>query len=137
MSATAVPVSPEWLALREPADAAARSPELAERLARRLPAAGPLLIHDLGGGSGAMRRWLAPRLAGPQHWVVHDRDERLLELAAVTSETRRSDITRLAPGELAGASLVTASALLDLLTRDELHRMLANATPFNAAAKAA
>jgi len=76
----AVGVSPEWLALREPADAAARSAELADRLARHLPA-GPLLIHDLGGGSGAMGRWLAPRLPGLQHWVMHDRDADLLELA--------------------------------------------------------
>ena len=35
----AVRVSPEWLELREPADAAARSAELAARLARHLPAA--------------------------------------------------------------------------------------------------
>jgi hypothetical protein len=123
-------VTPDWLALREPADAAARSAELADRLARRL--SGPLLIHDLGGGSGAMGRWLAPRLPGPQHWVVHDRDPDLLALAlahppdaaSVTVEARQSDITRLAPGALAGASLVTASALLDLLTEDELRRML-------------
>jgi hypothetical protein len=121
---TAAAVTPEWLELREPADAAARSTELAERLARHLPA-GPLVIHDLGGGSGAMGRWLAPRLPAPQHWIVHDRDERLLELAAVSFEARRSDITRLAPGELEGASLVVASALLDMLTADELARMLA------------
>ena len=44
-------------------------------------AADRLVIHDLGGGSGAMGRWLAPRLPGPQHWVVHDRDPDLLELA--------------------------------------------------------
>jgi hypothetical protein len=124
MSAAAAPVTAEWLVLREPADVAARSGELAERLALHLPAAGPLVIHDLGGGSGAMGRWLAPRLRRPQHWVVHDRDPELLELAAATFETRRSDITRLAPGDLAGASLVTASALLDLLTREELDRML-------------
>ncbi len=136
MIAEAVRVSPEWLSLREPADAAARSAELAERLGRHLAAAGRLVIHDLGGGSGAMGRWLAPRLPGPQHWVVHDRDADLLKLAvagapgpaadgtAVTVEARRSDITRLAPRDLAGASLVTASALLDLLTADELVRML-------------
>jgi hypothetical protein len=128
MSATAVRVSPEWLALREPADAAARSTELAERLARDL--VGPLVIHDLGGGSGAMGRWLAPRLPGPQHWVVHDRDADLLELAVaaapgpVTVEARHSDITRLTLDDLAGASLVTASALLDMLTADELARIL-------------
>ena len=130
MSAVGVRVSPEWLLLREPADAAARSAELADRLGRHLATTGRLVIHDLGGGSGAMGRWLAPRLPGPQHWVVHDRDAGLLKLAVadargpVTVEGRRSDITRLARGELAGASLVTASALLDLLTADELVRLL-------------
>jgi Methyltransferase domain len=130
MTATAVRVSPEWLRLREPADAAARSTELVDRLRRRLAKAGPLLIHDLGGGSGAMGRWLAPRLPGRQHWVVHDRDADLLKLAVsalaagVTAEVRRSDITRLAPGDLAGADLIVSSALLDLLTADELARML-------------
>jgi hypothetical protein len=130
MTATAVQVSPEWLRLREPVDAAARSAELLERLWRRLATAGPLVIHDLGGGSGAMARWLAPRLPGQQHWVVHDRDAGLLELAvatgpaAVTVEARRSDITRLTPDDLAGASLITASALLDMLTVEGLARIL-------------
>ena len=130
MSATAVLTFPEWLRLREPADAEARSGELVEELRHHLPA-GPLVIHDLGGGSGAMGRWLAPRLPQPQHWVVHDRDEDLLALAVadpppgVTVEARRGDITRLAPDALAGADVVVASALLDMLTADELTRMLA------------
>jgi hypothetical protein len=132
MSACAVRVSPHWLALREPADAAARSGELAERLAGRLRPAGRLVIHDLGAGDGAMGRWLAPRLPGPQHWVLHDRDADLLaramahvpRMATVTLEPRASDITCLAPAELAGASLITASALLDMLTADELARIL-------------
>jgi hypothetical protein len=140
MSAEGVRVSPEWLLLREPADAAARSAELAERLGRHLATAGRLVIHDLGGGSGAMGRWLAPRLPGPQHWVVHDRDAGLLKLAAadalgpaadgaaVTVEARRSDIARLAPGDLAGASLIVASALLDMLTADELVGVLGACT---------
>jgi hypothetical protein len=141
-----VRVSPEWLALREPADAAARSAELVERVARHLRPTGPLVIHDLGGGEGAMARWLAPRLPGPQHWVIHDRDTDLLELAvagrpefapgtgagagraaggpAVSVEARRADVTRLEPDDLAGASLVVASALLDMLTVDELPAML-------------
>lgn len=117
-------VSRRWLALREPADAAARSVELVTRL----PPTDRWLIHDLGCGTGAMGRWLAPLLPGPQHWVVHDRDEDLLEVAAsdvprggsVTVETRQSDITQLEPGELAGATLITASALLDMLTDEEL-----------------
>src|ERR671910_270107 len=126
-----VRVSPEWLGLREPADAAARSAGLAERLRLHLAPAGRLEIHDLGGGSGAMGRWLAPRLPGPQHWVVHDRDEDLLELAvtdaptAATVEAKSSDLTRLTRDELAGASFVTASALLDLLTAETLARVLA------------
>src|SRR5262245_16913528 len=99
MSAAAVRVSPAWLELREPADAAARSEALAGVLARSLPATGGLVIHDLGGGSGSMGRWLAPRLPGPQHWVVHDRDADLLELVTApqgaTLETRWADVTRL------------------------------------------
>jgi hypothetical protein len=71
---------------------------------------------------------------------VHDRDAVLLELAvadppgpaadgaAVTVEARRSDITRLAPGDLAGASLIVASALLDMLTANELAGMLGACT---------
>jgi hypothetical protein len=127
MSATAVRVSPEWLALREPADAAARSAELAARLGWYVAA--PLVIHDLGGGSGAMGRWLAPRLPGPQRWVVHDRDPDLLALAAGPGvEVRRSDIAELTAEDLAGADVVTASALLDLLTADELAGVLAACT---------
>ena len=94
--------------------------------------AGPLVIHDLGCGSGAMGRWLAPLLPGPQRWVLHDRDPDLLAVAeanqpgtardgsAVTVETRLSDVTRFGRSELADATLITASALLDLLTADEL-----------------
>jgi hypothetical protein len=136
MTDEVVRVSNEWLALREPADAAARSLELVEHLARRPAASGRWVIHDLGGGTGAMGRWLAPLLPGPQDWVVHDRDADLLALAvadvpgpaadggAVTVETKQSDITRLQPGDLAGATLITASALLDMLTEEELARIV-------------
>ena len=111
----------EWLALREPADAAARAAELVGLL----PPADHWVIHDLGAGTGAMGRWLAPRLSGTQHWVLHDRDAGLLALAdvpAATVETRQSDVARL---ELAGATLITASALLDLLTEDEVEALVA------------
>lgn len=118
-------VSPEWLALREPADAAARSTALVESL----HLSGPVVVHDLGCGTGSMARWLAPRLPGPQHWVLYDRDEDLLKLAvdAVpgTVEVHQHDITRLTPHDLDGASLVTASALLDMFTLDEVERVVA------------
>jgi hypothetical protein len=133
---TEVRVSRRWLALREPADAAARARDLVEHLGRARPAPDRWVIHDLGGGTGAMGRWLAPLLSGPQHWVVHDRDADLLALAvtsvpapaadgaAVTVECRRSDITRLHSRDLAGATLITASALLDMLTGEQLHRLV-------------
>jgi hypothetical protein len=132
----AVAVTPAWLDLREPADAAARSRELVSHLRPRLPAGGRLVVHDLGCGSGAMGRWLAPLLPGRQRWILHDRDPDLLTRAEsdrpgaaadgslVTLETTASDVTRLGPGELAGAGLITASALLDLLTPDELEGLV-------------
>jgi hypothetical protein len=125
-------VSTEWLDLREPTDAAARSRELVECLRRHLPASSRRVIHDLACGTGSMGRWLAPLLPGPQRWILHDRDADLLRVAAaeapgraadgapVVVETRRSDVTQLRPDDLADATLITASALLDLLTRDEL-----------------
>ena len=144
-------VTPDWLRLREPADAAARAASLAAEAAGRMPAAGRLVIHDLGSGTGSMCRWLAPRLpaggAGPghearqdearqdearQHWVLHDRDAGLLARAEaglaglpVTVETRVGDLTLLGR-ELRGAALVTASALLDMLTAEELDRVVAS-----------
>jgi hypothetical protein len=138
MTVEPVRVSPSWLELRERADGAARARELVGLL-RRLPgggARGGHVVHDLGCGSGAMGRWLAPLLPGPQHWVLHDRDADLLALAAtdapgraadgavVTVETRRSDVTRLGRADLDGATLVTASALLDLLAEAELERLI-------------
>ncbi|MEU6204417.1 class I SAM-dependent methyltransferase [Micromonospora musae] len=160
-----------WLGLREAADAAARSGELVDALRKRLPA-GPLTIHDLGSGTGSMLRWLAPRLPGPQHWTLYDRDPALLSLAAtgaavdtaptvgtatatpavattagvgvttaavparvsaadgspVTVATRCADLTRLTDADLAPADLVTASALLDMLTAEEVERVVAACT---------
>jgi hypothetical protein len=77
-----------------------------------------------------MGRWLARRLNRPQHWILYDRDPDLLAHAAidqpdVTVETRLRDITRLDPDDLSGAGLITASALLDMLTGDELERFVA------------
>ncbi|WP_405911383.1 trans-aconitate methyltransferase [Streptomyces longwoodensis] len=133
--------APEWLQLREGADASARAVDLLDPLRIRLAnlpgRSGGAVVHDLGCGTGSMGRWLAPRLDGAQHWVLHDRDPYLLHFAAVASpraaadgsrvtvETRRGDVARLTPDALAGASLVTASALLDVLTREEVGTLAA------------
>jgi hypothetical protein len=125
-----VEVSSDWLALREPEDARARSRDLA-LAATGLLAPGPIVIHDLGSGTGSMMRWLAPQLPGPQTWVLHDWNATLMERAAHAGATDREGRTvaiRLRLGELAhlesdhldGAALVTASALLDVLTSTEV-----------------
>ena len=72
--------SADWLALREPADRRARSAALVDRLAAWLsgpshPAgdgARPLRVLDLGCGTGANLRYLAPILAIDQRWTCLD-----------------------------------------------------------------
>lgn len=137
MTQPAVRVSPHWLRLREAADARARSSDLAAALRAAPPGGRVRVVHDLGCGDGSMGRWLSPRLDGPQHWVLHDLDPELLRgtgagsgprargAPSVSVETRLGDVTRLGPDELEDASLVTASALLDLLTGEELARLVA------------
>lgn len=120
---------PAWLGLRERADADSRAAELLEPLRPLLRH--PLVIRDLGCGTGSMARWLAPRLPMPQRWIMYDRDPELLYRAAAAGtgthgasvETREYDVTTLTAADLAGTSLVTASALLDLFTRDEVDRL--------------
>ncbi|GIG92048.1 class I SAM-dependent methyltransferase [Plantactinospora endophytica] len=131
------PYSLAWLGLREPADARARAGELLGPLRDRLPGTGPAVIRDLGCGSGSMGRWLAGQLPGPQHWVLYDREAGLLDHARehlpataadgapVSVQTRECDLTLLTADDLAGASLVTASALLDLFTLAEVERLVA------------
>ncbi|MFD2466180.1 class I SAM-dependent methyltransferase [Amycolatopsis silviterrae] len=113
---------PEWLRLREAADTAARAADLVALLPDR-----PAVIRDLGCGTGAMGRWLSGRLPKPQRWILHDQDPRLLEIAArslppgIGVETEQADVTRL---NFDKTSLVTASALLDLLTKKEIQRLV-------------
>ena len=119
------PIEADWLALREAADARARDaaapvllPPLLERLNRRDDRHGPRVV-DLGAGTGANLRWLAPRLPHPerQHWTLVDHDPALLARGPVDAAALRADVTDLARvlTEIGGADLVTAAALLDLL----------------------
>ncbi len=128
-------VSVDWLALREAEDARARSAVLAAAVSGLL-ADGPLVVHDLGSGTGSMMRWLAPRLPSPQTWVLHDWNASLTARATdgrpprdrsgrpVAIRSRIGELDQLDASALRGASLVTASALLDVLTAAEAHAIV-------------
>ena len=66
-----------WLALREPADFAARSTALAQAIADALPGDRPLHMLDLATGRGSNVRYLADRLflaesvAGVSRFLEH------------------------------------------------------------------
>lgn len=75
--------SADWLQLREPFDRAARAAaaaalDLPGWTAAWRPSDGPLEVVDLGCGSGANLRELAPRLGGAQRWCLVDHDPALL-----------------------------------------------------------
>ncbi len=119
-----------WLALREPADHAARPVSLITQLTAALPQHEPLRIVDLGAGTGSNLRYLAARLPCTQQWLLLDHDAGLLNHAVSKTrihdhlrvETRTQDLTAW-PLPLADADLVTAAALLDLVTDDWLSRL--------------
>jgi SAM-dependent methyltransferase len=126
----------EWLALREPADRAARDAKLARRAAA---AAGPSpLIVDLGCGTGATYRALAPLLPAHARWCFIDRDRELLDavMAVGAFEARivEADIGDVHALPLDAATLVTASALLDLVSEEWLRELAGRLqVPFYAA----
>ena len=70
--------SPAWLDLREPIDVASRCVDLVEGLAQKLNTPEPIRVLDLGAGTGANLRYLAPRLGGKQDWRLLDNDDDLL-----------------------------------------------------------
>lgn len=119
-----------WLALREAADAAARSVALTQALAGRLTRDRPLRILDLGSGTGSNVRYLARYLRHDQDWLLVDADAALLADARAQMsawpvrsgarlhiETRQLNLGELDGLEIfSGRHLVTASALLDLVS---------------------
>ena len=111
--------SAHWLALREPADHAARSAALTQLIADAIGSAPQPLILDLAAGTGSNRRYLTAYFPGAR-WLLVDRDPALLARVdeAPRVETRVGDLARLdeEPAMVTGAALVTASALLDLVS---------------------
>jgi hypothetical protein len=133
----------EWLALREPADAAARSSHLAALIARELTGRAAVVhILDLGTGTGANMRYLAGRLPRPQEWLLVDKDPHLLAAASHSGGSDaswRSECVDLASGLathptlFANRELVTASALLDLVSGTWMDRLAADCRECGAA----
>jgi len=79
--------STDWLDLREAADQNARNAGLEARLAEHFSGRERLNIVDLGCGTGANARVLAPSLPGAQTWRFVDHDHELLAAA----RTRMAD----------------------------------------------
>lgn len=128
--------SADWLALREPADRTARDAALARRAAEE---AGPApLVVDLGCGTGASRRALAPLLPAGTRWRLVDNDRDLLALAGAEAgdgaELVEADLGDVGALPLRDATLVTASALLDLMPEAWVARLVQRLdAPFYAA----
>lgn len=133
--------SSAWLALREAADRTARDGDLARAAAGFASGRPDPLVVDLGSGTGSTLRALAPLLDRTVRWRLVDMDAALLAEAAERSgpggvETVAADLSR-DPLPLAGAALVTSSALLDLSSASFVERLVATAASHRAAVYAA
>lgn len=137
--------SSEWLALREPADHAARDPGLVAELALALAGHAEVAVVDLGCGTGSNLRGLAPHLGPRQSWRLVDHDPALLAAArsalldwadhgdtegeslVLTKDEKRITVAFAALDLSAGLGaaidpaaapdLVTAAALFDLVSK--------------------
>jgi hypothetical protein len=125
--------SADWLALREAADHRARADDLTLAIGTRLAARAEtgLRAVDLAAGTGSNVRHLLSRLPAVAHWTLVDHDAALLAQAwrlltplvlplGRSFDVRRGDLNEVAALPLDGCALVTASALLDLVSADWL-----------------
>lgn len=147
--------SDDWLALRAAADSRARADGLLAPLRADWPA--PRQVLDLGAGTGANLHHLAPELGPDQQWTCADHDVALLarlpprmrEWAAAAGHgcdgengilrcrghgwscrvtTQQLDLSAdLHRLDMPAGGLVTASALLDLVSEDWLEHLLQRA----------
>jgi hypothetical protein len=136
--------SAAWLTLREPVDHAARAAALTRDLLGALP--GELRILDLACGTGSNLRYLRGQIrtldaerqqsARDSDWLLVDHDPSLLALvpSAPGVTTLECNLTPLAAGPFAGRTLVTASALLDLVSEPWLRALAAECRAHLAAA---
>lgn len=143
--------SPEWLALRESADHAARNPQVLAAVGSYFSDRASLSILDLGCGGGSNLRGSYAALPARQHWTLVDHDPELLAHArerltdwadeareqgeelvlakgskTITVDTRKVDLNKDLEWVLGWQpDLVTAAALFDLTSRRWLERFVA------------
>ena len=145
--------SADWLALREPADFVARSSQLAGVIANALAHDNVVQALDLASGTASNVRYLAERLPPHQDWLLVDHDDELIKQAPLRLEewavargyearveprgitlqgdrlncrvhVRRMDVADLTNAAIFdGRRLVTASALLDLVSEPWLRSL--------------
>jgi SAM-dependent methyltransferase len=120
----------DWLALREPYDARARATGLERALAAWAAGRRRIEVLDLGSGTGANLRRLASALPARQRWRLIEHDPALIRIGTaslpegVAAHYVRADLTRELEAVLAApVDLVTASALLDLVSASWLDRL--------------
>jgi hypothetical protein len=128
--------SADWLALREPADHAARSERLTEAVVAAIGSDPAPRILDLAAGTGSNLRYLSGHFPGAR-WRLIDHDPDLLDRVGQLPgvETCCLDLSSLDHPEIfEGCRLVTASALLDLVSERWLRGLAASCAQDGAAA---
>lgn len=143
--------SPDWLALREPFDHAARNPQLLAAVGAHFSTKPSITVVDLGCGAGSNLRGAFSALPQRQHWTLVDYDEALLAAArerltawadeareqgeelvllkdgkTLTVDVRKVDLDRDLEWVLGWQpDLVTAAALFDLVSKRWIERFVA------------
>ncbi len=113
----------EWLSAREPFDARARAPRLRDAAASWIASQPGGTVTDLGAGTGATFRYLAPHLPDDVEWTFVDQDRALLDVATASTGARGLCVDLASTLPPLG-DLVTASAFFDLVSSAWIERLV-------------